>query len=84
MERMRMLARGLGRIWVEPRNDEEASDIGSYWNAARKFARTGDDSDLWPFEGLFIGEYEFETDPDEIEFWALRGELEFEDIYEGG
>jgi hypothetical protein len=82
--RMRMLVRGQGVVWVTPRNEEEASDIGSYWNAVRKYVYSGDDSALSQFEGLSAGSYESETDPDDIDFWALRGELKFEDIYERG
>jgi hypothetical protein len=82
MDRMRMLAAGVGRVWVTPASAVEASDIGSYWNAVRRYTRTGDTSELWPFEGVFIGDFEFETDPDEIDVLALEGELEFEDIYE--
>jgi hypothetical protein len=81
-DRMRILT-SSGPQGADVTTDADASDIGSYWNGVRKYLNTGDDSGLWPFEGRFIGEYELLTDPDEIDFWALRGELEFEDIYEG-
>ena len=80
---MRIIARGIGPIFVDVRTEAEASDVGSYWNAVRHFVRTGDDSGLSYFEGVRIGEYELETDLQEIEYWAAAGELEFEDIYEG-
>ena len=82
-ERMRIIARGIGPVYTDVRTEDEASVIGSYWNAVRRFVRTGDASDLGDFEGVRIGEYELETDPGEIEYWAAAGELEFEDIYEG-
>lgn len=81
-DRMRILT-STGPQWVDVTTDSDASDIGSFWNGVRKFVNTGDDSGLWAFEGQVIGEYELLTDLDEIEYWALRGELEFEDIYEG-
>jgi hypothetical protein len=82
-DRMRILARGAGPVWVDVEDVEEASDLGSYWNAVRHFLRTGDDFNVSQFEGMVVGGYELETDPDEIEFWSIHGELEFEDIYEG-
>jgi hypothetical protein len=81
-ERMRMLAQDEGLVWVDITDDLEATDIGSYWNAVRRYRRSGDDSDLWPFEGAGVGLYSFETDLDAIDFWAATGELDFEDIYE--
>jgi hypothetical protein len=59
----------------------DALSKGSYWNGVRRYVRTGDESGLWPLEGAGVGLYRFETDPDEIDYWAIRGELEFEDIY---
>lgn len=81
-DRMRILT-SSGPEWVDVPSNSDASDIGSFWNGVRKFVNTGDDSGLWSFEGRVIGDYELLTDLDEIEYWALRGELEFEDIYEG-
>lgn len=82
MDRMRLLT-GDGPVWVDVENDADASDIGTYWNAVRTFLRTGDDVSLSPFEGQPLGGVYPLTDLDGIEYWALRGELEFEDIYEG-
>lgn len=82
-DRMRVLA-SSGPQWVDVTTDSHASDIGSYWNAVRKYVSTGDDSALWAFMGRVIAGHQLLTDPDEIDVWALRGELEFEDIYEGG
>ena len=82
-DRMRILiADGVG--WVTPRGEAEASDIGTYWNAVRRYRRTGDDSGLWPYEGMQIAGHTLETDPDVIDYWAATGELDFEDIYEEG
>jgi hypothetical protein len=82
MSRMRILARDEGVVWVTPETDADASEIGSYWNAVRRYRRTGDDSDLWPFESEQIAGHAWETDLDAIDFWAATGELDFEDIYE--
>jgi soluble cytochrome b562 len=81
-DRMRILTAD-GPKWVDVESYSDASDIGTYWNAVRKFVNTGDDSGLWAFEGEFIGVDELLTDLDDIEYWAQVGELEFEDIYEG-
>lgn len=78
---MRILT-GNGVQWVDVATDAEASEIGSHWNAVRRYRRTGDDSDLWPFEGEQIAGHLPETDLDAIDFWAATGELDFEDIYE--
>lgn len=80
-DRMRILGKGL--VWVAPTSDSDKSEIGSYWNAVKKYLTTGDDSDLASFEGRVIEGYELETDPEAIELWAQRGDLDFEDIYEG-
>ena len=73
-----------GLVWVTPVDDAQASEIGSYWNAVRHYRRTGDDSELWPFEGRRTEGRSWTTDPDSIDFWAGAGEIDFEDIYEEG
>jgi hypothetical protein len=72
-----------GIHWVEVTDDLDASDVGTYWNAVRKYLHTGDGSGIWALEGRAIEGVELLTDLDDVDFWALRGELEFEDIYEG-
>lgn len=80
-ERMRVLT-SEGPKWLDVDSYSDASDIGSYWNAVRKFVNSGDDSGLWAFEGQVVEGEELLTDLDDIEYWAQVGELEFEDIYD--
>jgi hypothetical protein len=81
MARIRILSRD-GVQFAEV-DDIEASMLGAYWNAVRKFLYTGDDDALGEFEDEEVARIRLETDPDWIEYWARRGDLEFEDIYEG-
>lgn len=73
-----------GRVAVEDPSWEEASVIGQYWNAVIEFRDTGSIAGLEWFEGVEIAGQPLLTDPDEVEFWAAQGELDFEDIYEAG
>ncbi len=66
---------------VSVADSEDASMIGRFWNATRHFLNTGDEDAMLPFAGKTVGGRKLETDPDAIEFWARRGELEFEEIY---
>jgi hypothetical protein len=70
-----------GRIWVDV-GDREASVVGAYWNDVHRFRDTGDLGTLDRYAGVRIAGRLLEADPDEIEFWAAQGELDFEDIYE--
>jgi hypothetical protein len=83
MDRMRILTRN-GVEFVEVQSEREASIVGSYWNAVRRYVHTGDDIGLAALDTLSVAERDLETDVDWIDYWAVRGELEFEDIYEGG
>jgi hypothetical protein len=60
----------------------ERSVVGSYWNAVRTFLGSGDVESLVQFERETVQGHRLQTDPDEIERWAMQGELDFEDIYE--
>ena len=71
MTSLRMLAEDEGLVWVEITDDLEAIDIESHWNAVWRYLRTRDRSAFWSLEGAGVGLYEFETDPDEIDFWVL-------------
>jgi hypothetical protein len=73
-----------GVIWIDVPDPMNRSTVGAYWRAVHRFRDTGDLRDLGRFAGVVIGGYELETDLDEIEFWAYQGQLDFEDIYEGG
>jgi hypothetical protein len=81
-ELMRMLTTSGVQVLAVEIGSEAASAIGRHWNAVKDFLHTGDTGGLEPFRGLRILGYRFETDPDRIERWAQRGELDFEDIYE--
>jgi hypothetical protein len=69
---------------VDVRGSRRASAIGAYWNAVGRFLDTGDTSVLKPFEGMRIGGFVLETDPEVLEDMALRSQLGFEDIYSLG
>lgn len=81
---MRMLTTSGVEVLAVEFGSEAASTIGRHWNAVKDFLNTGQTAGLEPFRGTRILLYRFETDPDRIERWAQRGELDFEDIYESG
>jgi hypothetical protein len=60
----------------------DASAVGRYWNAVRRWGIDRDSTEVDKFRGVSVGGYELETDLDVIDELAARGELEFEDIYE--
>lgn len=83
-ELMKMLTTsGIEVLAVEVGSDA-ASAIGQHWNAVKDFLNTGRRLDLEPFSSMRILGYKFATDSDWILRWAMRGELDFEDIYESG
>lgn len=63
-------------------SEDERSLAAQHVNAATHFRDTGDESRLAAFQGVTVGEHELETDPDQIEFLATQGQLDFEDFYE--
>ena len=67
---------------VEVRGSRVASLVGAHWSAIAHYLRTGDDSRLRRLEGKTVAGIPLETDPDVIDEWARRGELEIEDVYE--
>lgn len=73
-----------GVVWVDITDDLEASDIASHWHAVHLYLRRGDMSGLWRLQGAGVGLYWFETDPEEIDFWAATGLLDFRDLYKEG
>jgi hypothetical protein len=58
------------------------SVVGRHWNAIGQGLNTGDWGSVAAFKGERVRRYTLETEPDTIEAWARRGELDFEDIYE--
>jgi hypothetical protein len=78
---MRLLTRdGVIDAWIEVGSDD-ASTIGSCWNAIQQFLGTGEVEGLAPFRDTVVGGHLLETDPDWIEYWAYHGDLGFPDIY---
>jgi hypothetical protein len=67
---------------AEVRGSRMASLAAKHANAVRKFAETGDASDLRRFRGKSVGGEHLATDPATIKRLAHRGELDFEDIYD--
>ena len=70
-----------GTVWIEVDGAEDRSLLGSYWNEIHVFRDTGDLSGLASYEGVEIEGVPLLTDPDQIEFWAYQGELDFPEIY---
>lgn len=77
---IRVLTTG-GLIHLQGLDDTEASEVGRHWNAVRAYLDFGDDRPLEEFDGVVVGGLELETDPDVIEWHAVRGDVSFESIY---
>jgi hypothetical protein len=73
--------RSDGLVWVEV-DDREASVLGGYWNAVHRFRDSGELGELESFSRAIVGGLWLEVDPDQLEYWAAIGELDFENIYE--
>jgi hypothetical protein len=66
---------------VDTRGSRVRSLVATHWNAIGRFAATGDVAVLAPFEGKRVGGVELATNPDLIEEYLRRGELDIDDIY---
>jgi hypothetical protein len=73
--RMRIVTGGDVRGVLVEEGGKEASLVGSYWNAVKRFL-AGDADALQPFEGKTVGPWPLETDPDTIESLATIGEID--------
>lgn len=80
--RMRALTRPDGPQDLDIQNSRDARRIGLHWNAVKHLLATGDERPLAAFKNVRVRGHQLETDPDIIEAWARRGELDFEDIYD--
>jgi hypothetical protein len=60
----------------------DATAVGRHWNAVRRYLDYGEDHQLGEFEGVEVAGVELETRLGAIEYWAIRGEVRFEDIYD--
>jgi hypothetical protein len=66
---------------VDVRGSRARSAVGRHWNAIQRFAATGDAGVLTPFEGRRVGGAVLATDPDQIEEFLRRREIDIDDIY---
>jgi hypothetical protein len=78
---MQILAEGGIEYEVVVRGSRAASLIGGHWSAIGYYLDTGDASRLAHFRGKRVAGRTLETDPDVIDIWDRRGELQVEDIY---
>jgi hypothetical protein len=67
---------------VELRGSRQASLVGEHWAAVKHYLLTGDVSLLAAFDGVVVAGIALETDPEVIDEWERRGELEIDDIYD--
>ncbi len=61
---------------VAVRGSRVASLLGEHWSAVQQYVRTGDEGPLRRLDGRTVAGIPLETDPDAIEEWARRGELD--------
>ena len=66
---------------IDVRGSNARSLAGRHWGAIGRYAATGDLAILTPFAGKRVGGIELATDPDLIEEYLRRGELDIDDIY---
>ena len=66
---------------IDVRGSRARSLVGGHWSAIGRFAATGDVTVLAKFTGKRVGGIELATDPDLIEEYLRRGELDIDDIY---
>jgi hypothetical protein len=67
---------------VQLRSSRQASQVGEHWSAIGHYLETGDDSRLRALRGKTVAGIPLETDPELIDEWERRGELEIDDIYD--
>jgi hypothetical protein len=60
----------------------EATAVGQHWNAIRTYLEYGDETKLAQFLNIRVAGHQLETDPDVIEWHAIRGDVRFESIYD--
>ena len=62
-------------------SNDDATTVGRYWNAVRRYLETGVVVKLMELEGTEVAGMRLETRLAEIERHAIRGDVEFESIY---
>ncbi len=78
---IRVLTTG-GLVHLQGLDDVEATEVGRHWNAVRRYLETGDDSALAEFQHSFVRWRELATSAALVEWFAVRGEVSFESIYD--
>jgi hypothetical protein len=63
-------------------SDNDATIVGQHWNAVRRYLEDGHETHLSNFQGVTVAGRPLETDPDVIDWHALRSEVRFEAIYD--
>jgi len=59
----------------------ERSTAARYWNAIHRYLGTGNSEPLDAFTGHVVAGHELLVDADLIDYYARRGELDFESFY---
>ncbi len=78
---IRVLTTG-GMITLSGLGDAEATEVGRHWNAVRRYLETGEDTALAEFQRSFIRGRELAASAALVEWFAVRGEVSFESIYD--
>lgn len=71
-----------GLEFVSGLNAAEASNVGSHWNAIRRYLEWGETKGLQHLQGVRVAGRILETRPEVIEWHATRGDVSFESIYD--
>ena len=80
--RMRVLTTEGVRV-VDLPDEWDRSIVGQHWNTINQYLKTGQTVRLGIFDRVRIEGFGLETDPDRIDEWWSRGQLDFLEIYEG-
>jgi hypothetical protein len=79
---MTVLGEGGVERLVEVRSSRQASLVSEHWHALDDYRNKGDETGLRALRGKTVAGIPLETDPDRIDEWERRGELEIDDIYD--
>jgi len=78
---MEVLGEGGVEHEVPIRGSRVAALVGAHWSAIGHYLESGDASRLMKLQGKRVAGRVLETDPDAIDAWERRGELQIEEIY---
>jgi len=76
-----LIVSGGQAVTVTPATKAQASMIGAYHNAIKKYFDSGDTSDLARFRGRTVAGFELDAEPDDLDDLARTGQLDVETIY---